>query len=497
MLKTATLIYPHQLYRPHPAIHKKRLQVLIEDPLFFGDPVYKIRFHKQKLMLHRASMKHYEREVLRRNGFPCEYIEYADMDSSERVFEKLKDLGIETIHVVDPTDSMLERRIRRCCVAFGMDLMIYETPNFLIPKAAVERAFEKKRRYVMTDFYIEQRKRMGMLVDEKGRPVGSKWIFSESEKQASPRSIKVPGVKRFRLNRYVDEARRYVELNFTSNPGLTDRFIYPICEEEAKEWLHDFLERRLHGYGRYGWAIMEGEPFGFHPVMSAVLNVGLLSPRYVLERVHAYLKHHRMPVSSVELLVRNIIGRREFVRAVYLCEGSSQCAINFFFHSRKPSAMWYVPTSEIGPLNDVLNKVLQFGYCSQAERLMVVGNLMLLCEIDPDKVYRWFMEMFVDAYDWVNVTNVYGISQFADGGLASARPIFCLSKDLLRMSTYKGGSWGHVWDALVWRFVDKHKILFSKNKKLVEYTQRLEGMSKDQRKEYFRTAQEFMKMATR
>ncbi len=495
-MKEATLIYPHQLYSPHPASTKNRLHVLVEDARFFDDHHNKVKFHKQKLVLHRASMKYYEREVLKKQGMQVEYVDFGDAARFFELLTKYKEEGLESIHVVDPTDHVLEAQLRHMCDAHDLGLMIYETPNFLTPKIEVERFFAGQRHYSASEFYINQRKRLRILMGSKGMPAGGSWTFN-GDKGRLPGRLKIPSIKRFRSNAYVEEARRYVESKFSDHPGLVDEFIYPINEDEAKAWFDNFLEKRFADFSAQGRWIVDGERFAFHSLLSAPLNIGLLSPQYILERVDRFIRTHRIPLESIEILVRQIIGSREFTRAAYLSIGERQRAINFFLHNRRLSSMWYGTNSAIFPLDRALAKVMTCAYCSNSERLMVLGNLMLMSEVHPDDVFRWFMTMFIDAYDWSMVPNVYGVSQFADGGLIIKTPQFFPASEVLKISNYDCADWCDTWDGLFWRFVDRHRVLFSRNEVLSKYTHKLGQMTKRDRKDFFAAADAFTSKATR
>jgi len=174
----------------------------------------------------------------------------------------------------------------------------------------------------------------------------------------------------------------------------------------------------------------------------------------------------RVPLNALEGFVRQVMGWREFVRLVYRTHGRVQRKKNFWGFTHGIPAAFYDGSTGVEPVDHVIRQVLRTGYCHHIERLMILGNFMLLCELSPDAVYRWFMEMFIDSYDWVMVPNVYGMSQFADGGLMSTKPYISGSSYVLKMSDFKKGSWCAVWDALYWRFVDRHADFLAKNPRM-------------------------------
>ena len=181
------------------------------------------------------------------------------------------------------------------------------------------------------------------------------------------------------------------------------------------------------------------------------------------------MRHHQrsaVPLNSLEGFIRQVIGWREFVRGIYHHFGEEQASANFFGHGSHLTDHWYEGTTGIAPLDYVIKKTQRWGWAHHIERLMGLGNLMLLLEINPNSVYKWFMELFIDSYDWVMVPNVYGMSQFSDGGLLATKPYISGSNYILKMSDYKRGDWCNVWDALYWRFINKNRSFFKKNPRM-------------------------------
>ena len=219
----------------------------------------------------------------------------------------------------------------------------------------------------------------------------------------------------------------------------------------------------------------------------------MLTPDFVVQKALEHSKQYDIPMNSLEGFIRQIIGWREYVRAVYSLVGRKQRTTNFWGHTRKiPKSFWNATTG-IEPIDTVIQRVLDTGYCHHIERLMVVGNFMLLCEFDPDEVYRWFMELFIDSYDWVMVPNVYGMSQYADGGLIVTKPYISSSNYILRMSDFKPGRWCEIWDGLYWHFVHKQRIFFQTNPRLGMMVHQLDRMDKVKLNNHIKVASKFLK----
>jgi len=210
----------------------------------------------------------------------------------------------------------------------------------------------------------------------------------------------------------------------------------------------------------------------------------------VVDEILSYADDHQIPINNTEGIIRQIIGWREFIRGVYESQGARERTTNHLNFDKKIPDSFYTASTGIEPIDITISKLLKTGYSHHIERLMVLGNFMLLCEIDPDEVYRWFMEMYIDAYDWVMVPNVYGMSQFADGGLMSTKPYISGSNYLMKMSDYPKGKWQEVWDGLFWRFMDTHRNVFQKNPRMRMLLSTLDKM--DEKKKHLDNARNWL-----
>ena len=240
-------------------------------------------------------------------------------------------------------------------------------------------------------------------------------------------------------------------------------------------------------------AIVVKESILHHSLLSPLINVGLLTPQEVVSESVLYAEKNEVPMNSAEGFIRQIIGWREFIRGIYECKGSFSRTRNFWGFNRRIPKSFYTGTTGIAPVDQTIKKVLKTGYCHHIERLMVLGNFMLLCEFDPDEVYRWFMELFIDAYDWVMVPNVYGMSQFSDGGVFATKPYVSGSNYLKKMSDYASGEWMAVWDGLFWRFIDQHQDFFKGNPRTSMLFYSYQRMAVEKRETHLERAEIYLK----
>ncbi|HRH59158.1 MAG TPA: cryptochrome/photolyase family protein, partial [Chitinophagaceae bacterium] len=472
---TITLIFPHQLFKEHPYVHKANTIYLVEEWLFFQQ----YRFHKQKIILHRASMQFYK-EWLQQKEFKVEYIEsnseYSDI---RKLIPYLKEQNVTQIDCTDVHDDWLRRRLIAACKKHHIKISMHATSHFLNTPENTATYFDKKKTYFQTDFYIQQRRQRNILLTDNNQPEGGKWSFDADNRLKFPKNEKMPAYVFPKENKYVKEARDYVQQNFSDNYGSaeppfnTRNSFYPVTFDEAEKWLHDFLYERLAKFGMYEDAIVKNQNILYHSLLSPLLNIGLLTPQQVLHETMKVYHQLKIPLNSAEGFIRQLIGWREFIYLVYEREGRKQRTTNYWGFTRKIPAAFYKGKTGIEPVDDVIKKVLQNAYSHHIERLMVMGNFMLLCEFNPDDVYKWFMEMYIDAYDWVMVPNTYSMTQFADGGLMMTKPYISGSNYILKMSDYKNAqknssepAWQQIWDGLFWRFMHVHRDYFKKNPRI-------------------------------
>jgi len=487
-MKAINIIFPHQLFLNSPLLENENEIYLIEECLFFKQ----YKFHKQKIAFHRASMKAYQIYLQDLNR-TVHYIDSDHVLSDIRQFHKeIKRENIETIHLIEPTDDWLEKRtasLSDCC-----KIKTYTNPQFLNSEEDLGGFFRKeKSSFFQTTFYKQQRKKLGILIDEEENPVGGKWTFDYENRKKYPKNKLPPPVSFPKSSEIWDEAIQYTMNRFSENPGsINKERLYPITHKEASDWHEQFLEYRFYDFGIYEDAIVKESSILNHSILSPLLNVGLILPTEVLNRTLTFADKEDIPINSTEGFVRQIIGWREFIRGMYVCKGSYSRTRNFWGFKGKIPKSFYDGTTGIDPIDQTIKKVLQTGYCNHIERLMILGNFMLLCEFDPDEVYRWFMELFIDAYDWVMVPNVYGMTLFADGGTFATKPYIGGSNYIKKMSNYPKGEWEEIWDGMFWRFVMKHQGFFRTNPRTSMLFHSLNKMSDEKRENHLENAQRFI-----
>ncbi|NBF41915.1 MAG: deoxyribodipyrimidine photolyase [Spirochaetes bacterium] len=477
----ATVIYPHQLFSDHPTIASGRRVYLVEEPLLLThNPI-----HRQKLIFHKLSLDAYERS-LRNAGHEVRRLTIAEHPNSAAVFVRLTNDGVRRMHIADTTDDYLEQAIGDS----GIARIWYESPLFLTSRADATERYRNSKRFMAT-FYKRLRRDRNILIDEHDEPVGGQWSFDTDNRKALPADYPLPDDLRHFGNGETAAAEawaRNVDAEQYGEPGCW----LPYTHDGARTWLSNFLAERLADFGPYEDALSTRGVRLFHSALSPLLNAGLLTPAEVLDAALEYGANHNVALNSLEGFVRQILGWREFIRAAYECDGRAMRSRNFWKHGRTLPDHFWRATTGIVPVDHVITTALAHGYTHHIERLMVMGNFMLLSRLHPAEVYRWFMGMYVDAYDWVMVPNVYGMSQFADGGRFATKPYISGANYLRKMSDFPRGDWEATWTALYWSFIAAHNEFFRSNHRLAMMPRLLDRMNEATRSAHLARAREFL-----
>jgi deoxyribodipyrimidine photolyase-related protein len=483
-MATVTLVFPHQLYRDV-SYQKTDTVFLLEDPLYFTEQ----NFHVQKLILHRASMKFYA-DYLKSRGVKVQYFEAKEIESTKEFFKRLTK-QFKAIQYFETNDYLLEKRIKRYAAENNLPTEKLPSPNFFLQQDEFIQQLDKGKKLFMASFYQKQRKKFKVLVEKDLSPVGGQWSFDGDNRKKLPKNVIPPAIKKCKQNKYVSEAIQYVS-QFANTTGCADGFHYPVTFDEADECFEDFLNHRFHLFGDYEDAISTSSDHVYHAVITPALNIGLISPKQIVKSILKTAEKNKIALNNTEGFIRQVLGWREFMRGVYQQIGVEQRTKNYFNFTRKIPYSFWEGTTGIMPVDHTIKKVNRLGYCHHIERLMVLGNFMLLCEFNPDEVYRWFMEMFIDAYDWVMVPNVYGMSQYADGGLMTTKPYVSGSNYILKMSDFNKGEWCEIWDALYWRFLYVNRDVFVKNPRMSMMVNLVSKMDKKKLNTYLMRANNFL-----
>lgn len=455
------IIYPNQLFKNLSNFTNKKV-LLIEEPLFFTQ----YDFHIQKLILHRASMKFYEKYLIQNDIL----VEYFEDESYLQIYKN------EEIFVYELFDNYLEKKVYK---NFS-NIKTLKNPNFINPK--------DKNKFLYK-FYINRRKELNIFMKD-GKPLFDKYSFDDENRKKLPKDIKICPTLAYD-NEFIKEAKAYCK-RFKSVGQIGDDFYYPTTFDEASLQLDYFLKEKFENFGTYQDAITKetNQYFLFHSNISSSLNIGLLDLNELINKIVVF----DAPYNAKEGFIRQIIGWREFMLRVYEDDGVILRNSNFFEFKNSMPKKILEAKSGIKILDDSIKKLHLTAYNHHIERLMILGNIFVLLEIKPNDVYLFFMKYYIDAYDWVMVGNVYGMSGFSDGGSITTKPYIASSNYLLKMSDYdKNENWCNILDALYWRFLYIHSHKFDKNPRMKMQIALLNKMNKEKLDRHLKIADDFIK----
>ena len=408
------LILPHQLFDKK-YLDKNNTHYIWEHPHYFT----KYNYNKKKLVLHRASLQYYY-QYLKNLNFKVKYIEYT------------KKLSISEYTLFDPIDKL------DLCQEY------IESPNFLLDTSLLSQYREKTDHYLFNNFYEWSKKQLQIIPNIKSK--------DKMNRKVLPKDLTNPDLPLIEKSdqAFIDEACSYVNKHFESNYGHTNNFIFPISHRSARKWLNDWIRIKFKNFGDYQDSFVPDTSYLFHSVLSSSINIGLLNPGEIIEQIMKV--QSKIPVNSFEGYVRQLFWR-EYQRYCYIYYNFNMK--NYLKLTKKLNKKWYVGTLGILPVDDCIKKAFDTGYLNHIERLMVVGNFMVLSNIHPKQGFKWFMEFSCDSYEWVMCQNVYDMVFFVSGGVTMRRPYVSSSAYVIKMSSYQKDTWCKQWDQLYADFKKK------------------------------------------
>ncbi len=475
-------------------INDNDIVFLYEHPTHFT----KYKYHKMKLVMHRATMKFYEDYIKKEYTKNIKYFEF-----NEDIFKEIKKIkNLEKIKVYNPIDHQIIKEYLEMKKELQIELILLDNPGNICTLENYNEYInnnKNKNVYLHHSFYIWCRKKFNILM-KNNNPLGNKWSFDTENRIPFPKDYNDDIKFKIKNNEYLKEAKEYINKHFKNNQGSDDYYL-PIDFKGAKTHLNNFLKNRLENFGPYEDAVSEKIIFGYHSVLSPIINIGLITPNYIINEIQKYYEKKNIKLQSIEGYIRQLFWR-EFCILVYLNKNYVLEKENFFNHKNKIDKSWYNGETKIFFINDIIKKALKYGWIHHIERLMYIGNFMLLNEIHPKECYKWFMEMFIDAYPWVMSPNVYGMSQHSAGPIMMKRPYFSSSNYIDKMSTYKkkinkydkikikneNYEWYELWDALYYNFINNNQKYLEKNYSTANITKIWKNKELNEKKMYLEIA---------
>ena len=478
-----------KFYKPY----KDYIFYMAED---FALCTYK-KHHKHKIIFFLSSMRSFKDELVKEN-FNIFYRYSNDIDFKENYEQKLKKFikanNISFLSFFEIEDKKFELKILKFLDKLKIKYAIKKSPMFLSSRDEFKSFLSKNKKPLMANFYKEQRIKFKILVDEYNKPKFGKWSFDKENRKKIPKNFNFPKQPIFKKSNHTIDVINFTNDNFADHIGSSNDFWIGTTREDAWKCFNNFLSNKFENFGDFEDAVSQKDNILFHSAISPFINLGLITPREIINKLHDY--QSSIKINSYEGFLRQIIGWREFMRGVYQNYDQHFEKSNFFNHQKKMKDSWYRGTTGLVPLDYSIKNSIKFGWTHHIERLMILANIMNLCEINPNQVYDWFMEMFIDSSEWVMSPNVYGMGLFSDGGVFSTKPYICGSSYFLKMMDFKKDSWCEILDGLYWRFIDKNRSFFKKNPRLSMMVHVLDKMKDERREKIFDTSQKFIEKNT-
>ncbi len=431
--------------------------------------------HRKKIVFILAAMRAFADE-LRATGITVDYVKLDDPDNTGGFTREL--LRAVARHKPDRIAATLagEHRIvamqRSWADATGLPVDLHEDDRFICSRADFERWAEDRKQLRMEYFYREMRRRTGLLMDGD-QPEGGRWNFDAENRKPARRDMFMRRPPVFTPSPQTNAVIDLVARRFPKGFGALDAVSFPVTRAEAEAARDEFLVNALPQFGDYQDAMLAGEPFLYHAVLSPCINVGLLDPLDLCRRAEIEYRAGRAPLNAVEGFIRQIIGWREYVRGIYWREGPDYLTRNALDAARPLPSFYWTGQTRMRCMSQAIGQTIQHAYAHHIQRLMVTGNFALLAGINPHAVHEWYLAVYADAFEWVEAPNTIGMSLFADGGLLGSKPYAAGGAYINRMSDYckgcrysvseKTGPDACPFNYLYWDFVDRNEALMSRN----------------------------------
>lgn len=444
------LILPTQLFRDISILKKFDIIYLVEES-FYINP----NFHKQKLILHIASLQYYY-EYLKLNKINVKYIKFNNVNYTSILKKN------DNITMYNPIDNKMNTLFKKFKVNFLDSPLFLNTYQDLLDY----KNTKKNNKFNHSDFYKNQRIKLNILLDKNQNPIYNKWSFDTENRDKFSNDYKENKFLQYN-NKYLKFANEYIIEHFPNSFGIIDNFYYPCTHNDAIKHLKFFIKYKIKYFGKYQDAIANNIIYGYHSNISALLNIGLLNPKEVINIIIKYFNktsNKKEIINSIEGIIRQIIGWREYMHFIYTFYSKDIQNISYLKLNKKLSNSWYTGKTEIELLNNLINKVQKYAYLHHIERLMIINNLMILLQIKFKDIYKWFMTCFIDSYDWVMIPNILMNINSLDSDIKYMTRVYLASDNYIKkMSNFKNKEDFKIINTLYWSFIKKNKNILKKD----------------------------------
>jgi deoxyribodipyrimidine photolyase-related protein len=446
-----------------------------------------VRHHKKKIAFLFSAMRHFAEE-LREAGWRLDYVKLDDPANQGSFTAQLA----HSVALLKPRQLIAtepgEWRVRQALIAAGVTLL--PDDRFICSVEEFSSWTEGRKQLRMEYFYREMRRKTGLLMDGD-QPEGGKWNFDSENRKTADANLFIPRPKAFAPDTITQDVLALVTARFDNHFGDLQPFTFAVTRRDAEEALAHFVKTALPHFGDYQDAMLTGEPFLYHSVVAQYINCGLLDPLAVCKAVETAYRAGKVPLNAAEGYIRQIIGWREYVRGIYWLKMPGYERSNFFGHTRPLPDFYWTAQTDMACIKAAVSQTKEHAYAHHIQRLMVTGNFAMLAGVDPHALHEWYLAVYADAYEWVELPNTVGMSQFADGGLLASKPYAASGAYINRMSNYCGTCCYDVkkrtgvnacpFNALYWNFIARNRELIKGNPRMAQMVRTWDNFADDEK----------------
>lgn len=463
-----------------------------------------VKHHKKKIAFLFAAMRHFAGTLVEA-GWQVDYVQLDEKENThsfsgevERAIQRHKPQGLV---VTEPGEWRLRTTMDSWSKGLGLPVDILDDDRFLCSREAFAKWAEGRKQLRMEYFYRQMRRKTGLLMDGDA-PEGGKWNFDAENRKPAKADLFVPRPARFDPGDITAEVLELVGNRFADHFGDLAPFWFAVTAEQAAAALDHFVDTALPFFGDYQDAMLKDERFLYHSVLSIYINAGLLDPLAVCRRIETEYRKGRVPLNAAEGFIRQIIGWREYVRGIYWLKMPDYVEANFFDAQRPLPDFYWTAETEMACLKAAVTQTREEAYAHHIQRLMVTGNFAMLAGVDPRQVHEWYLMVYADAYEWVELPNTLGMSQFADGGLLGSKPYAASGNYINKMSDYcadcrydvkqKTGDDACPFNPLYWDFLIRNEDRLRGNPRLAQVYRTWQRMDDDKKTDYLKSAERIL-----
>jgi deoxyribodipyrimidine photolyase-related protein len=463
-----------------------------------------VRHHKKKIAFVFSAMRHFAEE-LRTLGWTVDYIKLDDPKNqgsfTGQVEHAVNEYKPARIIVTDAAEWRVSQMFEAWQAKFKLPIDVLPDDRFLSSIPAFKNWAAGRKQLRMEYFYRDIRRQTGLLM-EGDQPVGGKWNYDAENRKAAATDMFMPAPKASKPDAITQDVLKLVEARFGNHFGDLAPFWYAVTRVDAEAAFTNFVKNALPHFGDYQDAMLLGEPFLYHAVVAQYLNCGLLNPLAICQEVEAAYRANKVPLNATEGFIRQIIGWREYVRGIYWLKMPGYEHSNFFGHTRALPDFYWTADTDMACVKSAVTQTKEQAYAHHIQRLMVTGNFAMLAGINPHELHEWYLSVYADAYEWVELPNTVGMSQFADGGLLASKPYAASGAYINRMSNYcascrydvkqRTGPEACPFNALYWDFIARHRDKIGSNPRMAQMVRVYQNFAPDEQQRIADSASNFL-----